>query len=127
MSVAVRSFPSVLTLRPRTRSFGILSTYPPTPCGLATFTAALASGLEANGADVGVVRVADEIVVDLMKAACGIAYKEASRHVDLVEVDGVPIPFANPELLLRMKDTYRDKDKLDRAFLARLVDQRKKR
>jgi hypothetical protein len=74
-----------------------------------------------------VVRVADEIVVDLMKAACGIAYKEASRHVDLVEVDGVPIPFANPELLLRMKDTYRDKDKLDRAFLARLVDQRKKR
>jgi hypothetical protein len=74
-----------------------------------------------------VVRVADEIVVDLMKAACGIAYAEASRHVDLVEVDGVPIPFANPELLLRMKDTYRDKDKLDRAFLARLVDQRKKR
>ena len=39
----------------------------------------------------------------------------------------VPIPSANPELLLRMKDTYRDKDKLDRAFLARLVDQRKKR
>ncbi|MFI5367241.1 MAG: hypothetical protein ACHQ4J_16645 [Candidatus Binatia bacterium] len=74
-----------------------------------------------------VVRVADEIVVDLMKAACGIAYEEASRHVDRVEVDGVPIPFANPELLLRMKDTYRDKDKLDRAFLARLVDQRKKR
>jgi hypothetical protein len=74
-----------------------------------------------------VVRVADEIVVDLMKAACGIAYEEASRHVDFVEVDGVPIPFANPELLLRMKDTYRDKDKLDRAFLARLVDQRKKR
>jgi hypothetical protein len=74
-----------------------------------------------------VVRVADEIVVDLMKAACGIVYEEASRHVDIVEVDGVPIPFANPELLLRMKDTYREKDKLDRAFLARLVDRRKKR
>lgn len=41
-------------------SFGILSTYPPTPCGLATFSAALAHGLTAHGADVSVVRVADE-------------------------------------------------------------------
>jgi polysaccharide biosynthesis protein PslF len=40
-------------------SFGILSTYPPTPCGLATFTAALANGLTANGADVSVVRISD--------------------------------------------------------------------
>ena len=40
-------------------SFGILSTYPPTPCGLATFSAALSEGLCANGADVSVVRVAD--------------------------------------------------------------------
>ena len=40
-------------------SFSILSTYPPTPCGLATFSAALAEGLTANGADVSVVRVSD--------------------------------------------------------------------
>ena len=68
-----------------------------------------------------VVRVADEIVVDLMKAACGIEYAEASQSVDVVEIDAVPIPFATPALLLRMKATYRDKDQLDRAFLARLV------
>lgn len=43
----------------RRRSFGILSTYPPTPCGLATFSAALAGGLVANGAEVSVVRVSD--------------------------------------------------------------------
>jgi polysaccharide biosynthesis protein PslF len=41
-------------------SFGILSTHPPTPCGIATFSAALSDGLEAKGADVTVVRVADE-------------------------------------------------------------------
>jgi len=68
-----------------------------------------------------VVRVADEIVVDLMKAACGIEYAEASRSVDVVDIEGVPIPFASPALLLRTKNTSRDKDQLDRAFLARLV------
>ena len=41
------------------RSFGILSTYPPTACGLATFSAALANGLRANGAVPRVVRIAD--------------------------------------------------------------------
>jgi polysaccharide biosynthesis protein PslF len=40
-------------------SFGILSTYPPTACGLATFSSALSDGLSATGADVSVVRVAD--------------------------------------------------------------------
>jgi glycosyltransferase involved in cell wall biosynthesis len=44
----------------RALSFGILSSYPPTACGLATFTAALANGLSANGARVHVVRVADD-------------------------------------------------------------------
>ncbi|MEA3019850.1 MAG: polysaccharide biosynthesis protein PslF [Actinomycetota bacterium] len=39
-----------------TRSFGILSSFPPTPCGIATFSAALAAGLVANGATVDVVR-----------------------------------------------------------------------
>ena len=42
-----------------TPTFGILSTYPPTVCGLATFSRALADGLAANGADVSVIRVAD--------------------------------------------------------------------
>ncbi len=41
-------------------SFGVLSTHPPTPCGLATFSAALGSSLAAKGAKISVVRVADE-------------------------------------------------------------------
>jgi glycosyltransferase involved in cell wall biosynthesis len=44
------------------RSYAILSTYPPTPCGIATFSAALCTGLEAGGADVGVVRVGPTLV-----------------------------------------------------------------
>ena len=43
-----------------------------------------------------VVRVADEIVVDLMKTACGIGYGEALDDIIYREIDGVRIPFASP-------------------------------
>ncbi|BDX33513.1 glycosyl transferase family 1 [Mycobacterium antarcticum] len=45
---------------PASPSFGILSTFPPTRCGLATFSVALADGLSQTGSEVGVVRVADQ-------------------------------------------------------------------
>ena len=38
------------------RPFGMLSTFPPTACGIATFAAALSAGLVAHGAAVDVVR-----------------------------------------------------------------------
>jgi len=60
-----------------------------------------------------VIRVADEIIVDLMKSAGGIQYSEAAREITTVTVDGVPIPFASPSLLWRMKaKTYRKKTSL---------------
>jgi hypothetical protein len=65
----------------------------------------------------GVVRVADEIVVDLMLSACGIGYNDAVDEVESVELQGVTIPFASAKLLLRTKQTYRDKDIPDRIFL----------
>jgi hypothetical protein len=68
-----------------------------------------------------VVRVADEVVVDLMKSACGIDYAAAAPEIRTVDVEGVPIPFASPELLLKMKQTVREKDRLDRAFLEELL------
>jgi len=71
-----------------------------------------------------VVRVADEIVIDLMKTACGVEYEQASRMIEKVEISGVPIPFASARLLWKTKDTVREKDKLDRAFLARLLASR---
>ncbi|MGB7360270.1 MAG: glycosyltransferase [Mycobacterium sp.] len=44
----------------KTVRFGVLSTYPPTPCGLARFSAGLSSALSGHGSEVGVVRVADD-------------------------------------------------------------------
>jgi len=65
-----------------------------------------------------VIRVADEIVVDLMRSAGGIDYAEAINDVLVREVDGVPIPFASPRLLWRMKAvTHREKDAADLVFL----------
>jgi len=65
-----------------------------------------------------VVRVGDEICVDLMASASGIAYEEASQDQIIREIDGVPIPFASPRLLYRMKEnTHREKDRADLLFL----------
>lgn len=65
-----------------------------------------------------VVRVADEIVVDLMRSACGIDYAEAAKDIVIRTVAGVPIPFASPRLLWRMKaTTHRAKDAADLVFL----------
>ncbi len=50
------SAPPTTTGKRHVRSFGILSTFPPTSCGIATFSAALAAGLIADGASVDVVR-----------------------------------------------------------------------
>ena len=70
-----------------------------------------------------VVRVGDEVLVDLMKAACGVEYAEASKEIALIDVAGVAIPFANPRLLLRLKQTLREKDAEDRFFLQRLLEE----
>jgi hypothetical protein len=76
---------------------------------------------ELQPGDVGaymVVRVADEIVVDLMASASGIGYDEASLDIVWRELDGVRIPFASPALLWRMKKvTGREKDAGDLSFL----------
>jgi hypothetical protein len=65
-----------------------------------------------------VIRVADEILVDLMRTAGGIDYDEAAKDIVMHDVDGVVIPFASPRLLWRMKVvTHREKDAGDLVFL----------
>jgi hypothetical protein len=71
-----------------------------------------------------VIRVADEIVVDLMQSASGFEYASAITDVVHHRVGSVDVPFASPRLLLRMKEgSLRDKDRADAAFLRRLLAQ----
>jgi hypothetical protein len=72
-------------------------------------------------AEYGVVRVGDEILVDLMRSGCGVEYAEAIRDAVIREIEGVPIPFASPATLWRMKQTVREKDIPDRLFLRQLL------
>lgn len=69
-----------------------------------------------------VVRVADEVVVDLMLSTCGIKYSEAVKEIEFKEIRGVRIPFASAKLWLRMKQIYREKDIADRMFLQRKLE-----
>jgi hypothetical protein len=68
-----------------------------------------------------VVRVADEFVVDLMAKACGVDYAAAIADAIYDEVEGVRAPFASPRTLLKMKQTFREKDAVDRLFLKSLI------
>lgn len=69
-----------------------------------------------------VVRVADEIVVDLMTSASGLSYEDVKEEIQAREIEGVTIPFAAPSLLWRMKrESLRPKDLADADFLRRLL------
>ena len=56
--------PSFRSSAPTARTFGMLGTFPPTACGIATFSAALSAGLIAEGHSVDVVRVAPRSGLD---------------------------------------------------------------
>jgi len=85
---------------------------------------------EIEEGDVGryrVVRVADEVVVDLMAEACGIGYQEAlEKGVETRRLGDVDIPIASKALLILMKDTIRDSDKADVGFLRARIEEEKR-
>lgn len=68
-----------------------------------------------------VVRVNDDITVDLMTEACGVCYEDAIDGIETEMIDGVPIRFAGAELMLKMKQSLREKDAADRSFLQQLI------
>lgn len=72
-----------------------------------------------------VVRVCDEIVVDLMIAACGLKYEEVIPDAIYKTIEGVRIPFASASSMWKMKQTVREKDVLDREFLKNLLSRKR--
>lgn len=72
-----------------------------------------------------VVRVNDEITVDLMGSASGIDYEEAEKEIVTRRIGDVEVPFASPRLLWRMKKTtHREKDAADLLFLRKWFEAR---
>jgi hypothetical protein len=71
-----------------------------------------------------VVRVNDDITVDLMTEACGVTFEDARQGIEIENIEGVPIPFAGAELMLKTKQGSRGKDAGDRSFLLRLIRNR---
>ncbi len=72
-----------------------------------------------------VVRVNDEITVDLMGSASGIRYEEAAKDIVIRRIGDVEVPFASPRLLWRMKkSTHREKDAADLLFLRKWFEAR---
>jgi hypothetical protein len=74
-----------------------------------------------------VVRVADEFVVDLMAEACGLSYDNVlAEGVERHTVEGIEIPIAGKETLIKTKATIRDSDRSDVGFLQDQIEREKK-
>jgi len=74
-----------------------------------------------------VVRVADEVMVDLLGKACDVTYEDAVAEAKEVVLGGVPIPVASKETLIRTKQTVRPADQMDCDFLRSLLEEDRRR
>jgi hypothetical protein len=75
---------------------------------------------ESQGESPENIRVADDIVVDLLFAANGETYDTMRAFVKTLEIDGVMVRVLNVEGLLRTKTNFREKDLLDRSMLEKI-------
>lgn len=75
---------------------------------------------EPQAGEVENIRVADDLIVDLLFAANGETYESVQPYVRELTVEGVPIRVLNIDGLLRTKTRTREKDLLDRRMLERI-------
>lgn len=73
-----------------------------------------------------VVKIADEVEVDVSRQAWQVTYAEAIATSEAIEVDGVCVPFLGLEMLIKSKTTYREQDRADLVRLRDLLELRRK-
>ncbi len=66
------------------------------------------------------IRVADDILIDLLFSANGQSYEMLKPNIRIVDLDGVPVRVVDIAGLLKTKTDYREKDVLDRQVLNRI-------
>ncbi|MBI5574415.1 MAG: nucleotidyltransferase [Elusimicrobia bacterium] len=74
-----------------------------------------------------VIRLGDEIVVDIMFNACGETYDSLKKYAETIEFDGIKIRTVNLEGLLLTKKGLRDKDIPDRIILKKALEEQRKK
>lgn len=70
-----------------------------------------------------IVRIADEVVIDLMGRACGVSYQDAAADAETFVIEGVEVPVASKRTLMRTKETIRPSDLADRQYLQTRLDE----
>ena len=69
-----------------------------------------------------VVKVADEVEVDVSRRAWKVAYAEAVPRARVIDLAGVQVPYLSLSDLIASKETYREQDQADLLRLRRLLD-----
>lgn len=64
-----------------------------------------------------VVKINDVITIDVSRRAWTVTYEEAIPNAIFEEFDGIQVPYLGIQDLIRSKQTYRDKDRLDIQML----------
>jgi hypothetical protein len=73
-----------------------------------------------------VVRIGDEVIVDLLGKACGVDYAMVRPNIETRIIDGVTIPLPDKQTLIKTKDTVRPHDKADCYALRCLIAEEEK-
>ena len=72
------------------------------------------------------IRVADDLLVDLLFAANGETYASIQPHIRELMIEGTPVRVLNIDGLIKTKTDYREKDLLDKQVLNRIREDLKR-
>lgn len=68
------------------------------------------------------IRLADEVIVDLLFKSCGETYETLKPYIQVVEIDGIPVNTLTLEGILKTKQSDREKDSMDRVIIERALN-----